>query len=153
MRMHLVSPAFRNGEALPVRFTCEGADVSPPLAWSNVPKETQSFALFCEDPDAPGGTFHHWAIYDIPAATMELPEAFLHTGTVGPMHQGINDFGKTGYGGACPPKGHGIHHYHFKLLALDVGLLDARGKRCSDITKAARPHTIAEAELVGLYMR
>lgn len=153
MSLQLRSPAFGNGERIPERFSCDGADMSPPLAWSDAPAGTHSFALFCDDPDAPNGTFHHWAIYDIPVSTRELPEGFSSTGTIGLMRQGMNDFGKAGYGGACPPKGHGTHHYHFKLVALDVGHLDVRGNRCEDIERAARSHTLAETELVGTFSR
>lgn len=153
MSLQLQSPAFSNGERIPERFSCDGADMSPPLAWSDVPAGTHSFALFCDDPDAPDGTFHHWAIYDIPVSTRELSEGIPSTGTIGLMHQGKNDFGKTGYGGACPPKGHGTHHYHFKLVALDVGHLDVRGNRCEDIERAARSHTLGETELVGTFSR
>ena len=153
MGMQLTSPAFKYGERIPERFSCDGADISPPLAWSEAPQGTHSFALFCDDPDAPGGTFHHWAVYDIPVSTHELREGFSSAGTLGLVRQGVNDFGKGGYGGACPPKGHGTHHYHFKLMALDVGHLDVRSTRCGDIEAAARSHTLAEADLVGIYSR
>jgi Raf kinase inhibitor-like YbhB/YbcL family protein len=151
--LQLQSPAFRDGERIPERFSCDGADMSPPLRWSDVPARTHSFALFCDDPDAPGGTFHHWAIYYIPVSTRALTEGVGNTGNIGLMRQGVNDFGKMGYGGACPPKGHGTHHYHFKLMALDVGHLDVRGNRCGDIEKAANSHKLAETELVGLFSR
>jgi Raf kinase inhibitor-like YbhB/YbcL family protein len=153
MSMHLTSSAFKNGDKLPVRFSCDGTNVSPPLAWSAAPKETHSFALFCDDPDAPGGTFHHWALYDIPVSTHDLPEGFSSTAPAGLMRQGVNDFGQLGYGGACPPKGHGTHHYHFKLMALDIGHLAVRGKNCKDIADAARGHILAETELMGFYSR
>jgi Raf kinase inhibitor-like YbhB/YbcL family protein len=123
------------------------------LAWSEAPEGTHSFALFCDDPDAPAGIFHHWAVYDIPVSTHNLPEAFASTGAIGLIRQGVNDFGRTGYGGACPPKGHGTHHYHFKLMALDVGHLDVRGTRCGDIEATARKHIVAETDLVGIYSR
>ncbi len=153
MSLQLQSPAFRDGQKMSERFSCDGADVSPPLAWADVPAGTHSLALFCDDPDAPDGTFHHWAIFDIPMTTRELSEGVANTGSIGMMRQGVNDFGKVGYGGACPPKGHGTHHYHFKLMALDVGHLDVRGNRCEDIERAARSHAIAETELVCIYSR
>jgi len=153
MGMHFTSPAFGNGERIPERFSCDGLDQSPPLAWSEAPKGTHSFALFCDDPDAPGGTFHHWAVYDIPVSTHELPEGFPRTPTVGLARQGVNDFGKVGYGGACPPRGHGPHHYHFRLMALDVGHLSVRSSRCGDIEATARTHSLAEIDLVGVYSR
>ena len=151
--MRLQSPAFKNGERIPQRFTCDGADLSPPLAWSEAPPGTHSFALFCEDPDAPSGTFHHWAVYDIPVTSHALPEGVSKTDAIGLMRQGMNDFGQIGYGGACPPMGHGAHHYHFKLMALDVGHLDVRGNRYRDIENAARSHALAETELVGVFSR
>jgi Raf kinase inhibitor-like YbhB/YbcL family protein len=153
MSLQLQSPAFSDGEKIPERFSCDGADVSPPLAWSDVPVGTHSFALLCNDPDTPAGTFHHWAIYDIPVSTRELPEGISSTARIGLMRQGVNDFGKTGYGGACPPKGHGTHHYHFKLMALDVGHLDVRGTGCDDVERAARSHVLAETELIGTFSR
>ena len=153
MGMHLTSPAFRYGERMPERFGCDGANISPPMTWSEPPQGTHSFALFCDDPDAPDGTFHHWAVYDIPVTTHDLPEDFASADMIGLARQGVNDFGKVGYGGACPPKGHGTHHYHFKLMALDVGHLDVRGARCGDIEAAARTHALAEIDLVATYSR
>jgi Raf kinase inhibitor-like YbhB/YbcL family protein len=153
MSLHLQSPAFQDGQKIPERFSCDGADLSPPLAWTDVPAGAHSFALFCNDPDAPGGAFHHWAVYDIPKSTGALPEGIAHDGSIGMMRQGLNDFGNVGYGGACPPKGDRPHHYHFTLMALDVGHLDVRGNRCEDIERAARSHMIAETELVGIYER
>ena len=153
MGMHLTSPAFKYGERMPERFGCDGANVSPPLTWADAPQGTHSFALFCDDPDAPCGTFHHWAIYDIPVTTHELSEGFSRAGSIGLACEGVNDFGKVGYGGACPPKGDRAHHYHFKLMALDVGHLNVRGTRCGDIEATARAHALAETELMGIYSR
>src|SRR5713101_7005105 len=153
MAMHLTSPVFKYGEKMPERFSCDGANISPPLTWSDVPQGTHSLALFCDDPDAPDGTFHHWAVYDIPVTTHDLPEGFSSAAMVGLIRQGVNDFRKVGYGGACPPKGHGAHHYHFKLMALDVGHLNVRGTRCGDIEAVARAHALAESDLVGIYSR
>ncbi len=153
MEMHLSSPAFKYGEKMPERYSCDGADLSPPLAWAETPQGTHSFALFCDDPDAPDGTFHHWAVYDIPISTHDLPEGVPNTDMIGLIRQGMNDFGKPGYGGACPPKGHRAHHYHFKLMALDVGHLDVRGRNCGDIEAMARKHVLAETELMATYSR
>lgn len=154
MAMQLKSSAFKNGDRLPKRYSCDGEDLSPPLAWSEPPSGTHSFAIFCDDPDAPSGTFHHWAMYDIPITTREVPEGFSGKTPAGLIAEARNDFGKAGYGGACPPKGHGTHHYHFKVMALDCGHLETRGKRdAAEIESLAREHCLAEAELVGVYSR
>ena len=154
MGMQLNSSAFNNGERLPQRYSCDGEEMSPPLAWGGAPGDTRSFAIFCDDPDAPNGTFHHWAIYDIPKTTHELPEGFAATVARSLVLQGTNDFGKSGYGGACPPKGHGPHHYHFRVMALDCGHLDTHGRnKAVDVERTAREHCLAEAELVGTYSR
>jgi Raf kinase inhibitor-like YbhB/YbcL family protein len=154
MALHVKSPAFNNGEQIPKRYSCDGEDMSPPLAWSEAPEDTRSFAIFCDDPDAPGGMFHHWAMYDIPKTTSEVPENFASAVTRSLVLQGKNDFGKLGYGGACPPKGHGPHHYHFKVMALDCGHLDTHGKsEAAEIEAVAQQHCIAEGELVGIYSR
>jgi Raf kinase inhibitor-like YbhB/YbcL family protein len=152
--MQVTSSAFKNGERLPKRYSCDGEDLSPPLSWSDAPGNVRSFAVFCDDPDAPSGTFHHWAVYDIPKVVTALAEGFAPEGASSPIKQGKNDFGKAGYGGACPPRGHGTHHYHFKVMALDCEHLDAHGKnRAAEIQSLARKHCIATAELVGLYSR
>ena len=109
MGMQLKSSAFTNGERIPRRYSCDGEDMSPPLAWVDAPEDTRSFAIFCDDPDAPSGIFHHWAMFDIPKTTRDLPEGFASNAARSLALQGTNDFGKTGYGGACPPKGHGTH--------------------------------------------
>ncbi len=115
------------------------------------PADTQSFVLLCDDPDAPAGTWHHWAVYDIPPATTELG---LDAASNGGLKQAVNDFRETGYGGPCPPRGHGIHHYHFRLLALSTAHLRAHGNAsCKEIEREARKHAIAEATLVGVYQR
>jgi hypothetical protein len=147
--MKLVSSAFADEAAIPRRFTCDGENISPPLQWSNAPEGTRSFVLLCDDPDAPAGTWHHWAAYDIPTTVMELSEDIA-----GKMKHAVNDFRKTGYGGPCPPHGHGPHHYHFRLLALSTDHLRAqRNASCRDIEREARKFTLAEATLVGWYER
>jgi Raf kinase inhibitor-like YbhB/YbcL family protein len=149
--MRLTSSAFGSGDRIPVRFTCDGTDISPPLAWSDPPNGTRTFALVCADPDAPGGTWYHWAIYDIPAITHVLSEHWPSTRV--PPPQGINDFGDVGYRGPCPPPGT-PHHYHFRLYALDVARLDlGPGVRCRAVEVAVRAQTIATAELIGIYGR
>ena len=110
--MHLASRAFENGGRIPGRFTCDGDNEMPPLEWTGVPPEARSLALVCSDPDAPSGTFHHWAVYDIPPDVRHLPER-----KCAGMREAVNDFGRTGYGGPCPPRGHGSHRYCFRLYA------------------------------------
>lgn len=154
MALTLTSSAFADGERIPARYTCEGEDVSPPLAWSGAPDGTLSFALLCDDPDAPAGTWRHWAVFDLPADATRLDESYPTDTQVGPTRQAVNDFPRTGYGGPCPPPGHGTHHYHFRLLALGVEKLETGGEpRCADVDAAARPHVLAETELVGTYSR
>jgi Raf kinase inhibitor-like YbhB/YbcL family protein len=152
--MQLGSSAFSNGEMIPRRFTCDGEDLSPPLAWSGQPAQTRSFAVICDDPDAPGGTWHHWAAYDISADRSQLGEGAAQRGGELGFNQGINDFGRPGYGGPCPPHRHGPHHYHFRILALSLDRLPLAGRpSCREVERAARKHVIAEASLVGLYER
>lgn len=150
--MQLTSPAFANGGQIPRRYTCDGDDVSPPLQWSEAPAQTRSFALICRDPDAPSGMWYHWAAFDIAPDSVALPEhcpARCET-----MRQARTDFGKTGYGGPCPPQSHGRHHYHFTLYALDADRLAvAAGADCRAVETALGNHILATAELVGLYAR
>lgn len=152
--MRLRSNAFSDGAAIPRRCTCEGEDVSPPFNWSDPPAQTLSFVLLCDDPDAPAGTWHHWAAYDIPPTRLDLPEGAGRSHAQDGLKQAINDFGRPGYGGPCPPKGHGPHHYHFRLLALSTASLPVRtNPSCRDVEKEARKHLIGEATLVGVYER
>lgn len=154
MSLTLSSSGFSHGERIPRRYTCEGEDLSPPLAWSDAPDGTASLVLLCDDPDAPRGTWHHWAAYDIPPDTASLEEGYPTDAAVGKVHQAVTDFGRTGYCGPCPPPGHGTHHYFFKLLALDVARLELpAGAKCEDVEKAAEPHVLARAELMGTYSR
>lgn len=154
MAFEIKSPAFADGDGIPRQFTCEGADISPHLTWMEAPAGTQSFVLLCDDPDAPGGTWWHWAAFDIPTDHAGLPEAHPTEPLVNGIRQAVNDFGKSGYGGPCPPPGHGTHHYRFRLLALDVESLALReGAKCREIEAAARDHTLAMAELIGTYAR
>jgi Raf kinase inhibitor-like YbhB/YbcL family protein len=148
MPFQLKSAAFRPNGRIPDTYTCEGEDVPPPLVWSGAPAGTKSFALIVDDPDAPGGTFCHWAIFDIsPTATSLGDETPIGA------HEAMNDFGRAGYGGPCPPPGR-PHHYRFRLLALDVERLDIRPRaKCQDVARAAERHKLAEAMLVGTYAR
>jgi Raf kinase inhibitor-like YbhB/YbcL family protein len=144
----LTSSAFANGQPIPRQYTCDGADQSPSLSWGDPPQGTKSFALVVDDPDAPGGTFRHWGAYDIPANTRSIAAGQ----TAG--SQAMNDFGKPGYGGPCPPKGHGPHHYHFKLFALNVDrLVTGANPKIADVERAATQRAVGRAELVGTYER
>lgn len=148
MTFVLESPAFRHGSEIPRKYTRTGENLSPPLEWKDPPSGTRSFALIVEDPDAPSGTFRHWAVYDIDPRSSRLPEG----APIEPAHSGVNDFGRQKYDGPQPPKGHGVHRYHFRLAALDRETLGvSRNARVSDVWKAAKPYIIAEAELVGTF--
>ncbi len=154
MAFILSSPAFKNGARIPTKYTCEGEDVSPPLRWTGAPAAARSFALLCTDPDAPRGTWWHWAVYDIATDEAGLPEAYPKGPHVGACGQAVNDFGYSVYGGPCPPKGHGVHHYHFRLLGLAVERLDVGDEpRCPDIEAAARNHVLGSTELIGTFSR
>lgn len=147
------STALETGGPIAQMYTCDGRDVSPPLRWDNVPEGTQSFALVCDDPDAPMGTWVHWVIYGIPGSASQLPEAVpvrdrLSDGSM----QGRNDFGKIGYGGPCPPRGK-PHRYFFRLYALDDVLPLAPGLSKKALLKAIEGHVMAQAELYGVYGR
>ena len=146
----LSSPAFKEGGSIPSRFTCDGTDRSPALAWSGAPANTKSFALIMHDPDAPmAGGFTHWVLFDIPATTKQLPEGF-QPGSVGVS--GTSGFRRPGYGGPCPPSG--SHHYHFMLSALDVPTLGLQASATkADVEKAMQGHVVGTAELVGTYQR
>lgn len=153
MTFVIESPAFGDGERIPRRFARSGENVSPPLQWSGAPPGTRSFALFVEDPDAPSGTFRHWALYNIPAERDRLAEdGATAAGDADRLGHGVNDFGNPRYDGPQPPRGHGVHHYHFRLAALDVTRLDLPSTAgVEEVWQAALPHVIAEAGLVGTY--
>jgi len=147
MTFHLESAAFGPDQEIPRRHVREGDNLSPPLKWSGAPLETKSYMLVVEDPDAPNGTFHHWALFDIDAACDHLDEATGLAAT-----HGRNDFGNTGYDGPQPPRGHGVHHYHFRLAALDVPTLGVGdGADIARIQSQARRHVLDEAELIGTF--
>ena len=152
MAFALSSPAFDPNAPIPRRHTLDGENLSPPLEWRDAPKEAKSYVLFVEDHDAPNGTFHHWALYNIPGSHHRLPEGVGEEIKLGKM--ALNDFQHHRYDGPQPPKGHGKHHYHFKLAALDIECLSAEPQaRVADIRNIARDHIIAEAETVGVYER
>ena len=147
-RLSLTSNAFQDGQPIPTQYTCDGADQSPALSWGEPPPGTKSFALVVDDPDAPSGTFRHWGLFDIPASARSIGGG-QRIGT-----EATNDFGKAGYGGPCPPKGHGPHHYHFRLFALNVERLDlGSNPKVADLETAAQSHAIGQGELIGTYER
>jgi len=152
--MRISSPAFGNGEYIPIKYTCDGDNVSPPLLFLDPPEGTMSFAVLVDDPDAPVGVFTHWIIYDIPGEFEGLPEDIPPVGELEyGIRQGLNDFGNVGYGGPCPPPGR-PHRYFFVLFALDVpktGLPPGATKE--EFLSAIDGHVIAHDELVGLYGR
>jgi Raf kinase inhibitor-like YbhB/YbcL family protein len=154
MALELHSPAFAQGAEIPKRYSCDGEDVSPPLQWSGAPPNTRSFALLCHDPDAPSGLFQHWAAYDVPREWTGLAEGHGPETLADGFRQAIDDFGRPGYGGPCPPHGHGIHHYHFRLIALQVSHLPvASSAHGAEVARLAQPEVLAETELVGVYSR
>lgn len=147
----LTIKAFVHGGDIPDQFTCEGDDVSPALAWSGEPEGTKSFALIMDDPDAPSGTWNHWLLWDIPSGVHLIPQ---HYRAVRPVHSGTNDFGKTGYGGPCPPKRHGAHRYFFRLYALDTPTLGvSAGADRKTLEQAIESHKLGAAEYVGRFKR
>jgi Raf kinase inhibitor-like YbhB/YbcL family protein len=143
----LTSPAFEQGGVIPRRHTCEGEDLSPPLAWSSTPEGTRSLALVVDDPDAPGRTFVHWLAWGLPPDSAELTE-----GEAAPT-EGVNDFGSTGYRGPCPPPGHGPHRYFFRLHALGAAVDLPEGAGRDELERAVQHHLLGTAELVGTYER
>lgn len=143
----LTSPAFKNNEMIPIQYTCDGADVSPALQWHNAPKNTQSFALIVNDPDAPKKVFVHWVVFNIPGNQTELPENVKK----GDFLQGNNDFEKKSYGGPCPPSG--MHHYYFTLYALDTHLNLPSEATKEELFQAMEHHVLGAAKLIGIYKR
>jgi Raf kinase inhibitor-like YbhB/YbcL family protein len=150
----LASPAIPPGSEIPAQYTCDGSDISPPLSWSGVSDGARSLVVVVEDPDAPSGMFRHWAVFDIPAVTRGLDAGYSANRPAAGLHEARNDFGKTGYGGPCPPPGHGTHRYHFRLLAISRPTLDLRAAASAlDVVKAAQPYVIQQAEFVATFHR
>lgn len=150
--MQLVSPAFGNGGFIPSKYTCDGADISLPLVLKDVPKEAKTIAIVMDDPDAPMGVFVHWVIYDIPADIEGLPEGIPNAQELEyGIKQGINDFGKFGYGGPCPPNG--AHRYFIKAYALDRVLNVEPGLNKHQLLQLIKPYIIDDAVLMGIYER
>jgi Raf kinase inhibitor-like YbhB/YbcL family protein len=153
MVLAVSSSAFQEGGKIPTKYTCEGQDVSPALTWGEPPAETRSFALIVDDPDAPGGVFTHWVLFNLPVGSRELPEAVptqaqLANGSL----QGKNDFGRIGYGGPCPPPGR-PHRYQFTLYALDQPLDLKAGASKKQVIGAMQGHILAQGQLTGTYQR
>jgi len=152
MEIKITSPAFEDGGLIPAKYTCDGADISPPLQWDAVPEGTKSIALICDDPDAPMGTFVHWVIFGLPAETRELAENIPSDETLpSGAKQGTSDFGRVGYGGPCPPSG--THRYFFKIYALDTEVDLAAGASKRELLKAMEGHILGQGQLIGKYKR
>jgi Raf kinase inhibitor-like YbhB/YbcL family protein len=145
MAFTVTTPAFADGQPVPREFTCDGNDAPPAMTVADPPQGTKSFAIIMDDPDAPKGTFTHWLAYDIPADAATL------RATAGKVLN--NDFGRKGYGGPCPPPGHGSHRYYFTIYAVDVSPLEVRGRSRRDLEAALAGHTLARAQLMGRYER
>jgi len=145
MALTLTSSAFKDNQSIPAIYTCKGNDISPPLAWSDVPKETKSFALIMDDPDAPVGNWDHWILFNLPASTTSLDESATLPANTAVLK---NSWGKREYGGPCPPSG--THHYVFKLYALDAMLDPQTIANKAQLVQAIQEHLLAETKLIGL---
>jgi Raf kinase inhibitor-like YbhB/YbcL family protein len=152
MGIKIESSAFKEGGMIPVKYTCDGEDVSPPLGWRDLPAGTKTIALISDDPDAPMGTWVHWVLFNLPSDVEALPENIPLKKTLenGAVH-GANDFGRLGYGGPCPPKG--THRYFFKIYALDTKIDLAPGAKKSQLVKAMEGHILDSGQLMGKYKR
>ena len=156
MTMTITSTAFAPEGSIPALYTCEGRDISPPLAWNGVPPGTKSLALIVDDPDAPDPaapkmTWVHWVLYDLPPSTTGLPEGVKSSALPAGTKEAVNDFGRTAYGGPCPPVGR--HRYYFKLYALDTTLPDLARPSKAALEKAMQGHVLAQATLMGTYRK
>ncbi|HWY40809.1 MAG TPA: YbhB/YbcL family Raf kinase inhibitor-like protein [Chthoniobacterales bacterium] len=146
-KIKISSPTFAAGAAIPAEFTCDGANVSPPLLIEGAPVEAKSLALIVDDPDAPSGLFTHWIIWNMdPKTRISMPEAHVENGI-----EGKNDFGKVGYGGPCPPSG--THRYFFKVFALDRMLDLKPGAKRQEVDAAMKGHVIGQGQLMGKYSK
>lgn len=152
MSLTVSSTAFLSGQSIPIKYSCTGREVSPPLTWTGVPADTKSFALIVDDPDAPGGTWVHWVMFNIPAATNNLPEAIPAGGQLSDGSlQGKNSSGTQGYNGPCPPSG--THRYFFKLYALNATLTLSAGASTQQLLAAMQGHILAQGELMGTFSK
>jgi Raf kinase inhibitor-like YbhB/YbcL family protein len=154
--LSLTSPSFTSQGAIPTKHTCDGGDVSPAVAWSGVPQGTKSLVLIVDDPDAPDPrapktTWVHWVVFNIPPTAPGLPEGVKKDGTPSGTAQGLNDWGRAGYGGPCPPVGR--HRYFHKLYALDTILEDLGTPKKADVERAMEGHILEHAELIGTYQK
>ena len=156
MPFTLTSPAFKPNGRIPVKYTGEGADVSPPLEWSDPPAGAKSFALICDDPDAPAGTWVHWVIWNLPATLKAIPEnveKIERPSDLGGACQGYNSWPRLGYNGPMPPRGHGTHHYNYTLYALNAMLDLKAGADPKALLAAMKGHILGQATLTGTYSR
>jgi hypothetical protein len=156
MAIKVTSSAFQQGGSIPAKYTCEGQDISPPLAWSGAPSSAKTIAMIVDDPDAPDPAkpqrvYVHWVVYNIPAATNSLSENASKSGMPKGAVQGKNDFGNAGYGGPCPPIGR--HRYFFKLYALDTDLTGLSAPKKADLERAIKGHVVDSGELMGTYQK
>jgi len=152
MTLQISSSVFSEGQMIPRKYTCDGADISPELSWRGVPDGTRSLALICDDPDAPMGTWVHWVLFNLPTGQMGLPTKISSDAELaGGARHGTNDFGRLGYGGPCPPGG--THRYFFKFYALDTELELASGATKAQLEAAMQDHILAQAQLMGKYRR
>jgi Raf kinase inhibitor-like YbhB/YbcL family protein len=147
LTLQVSSPAFGEGETIPTKYTCDGENISPQLDWTGVPQEAQSLALIADDPDAPGGTWVHWVLFELPPDLASLPEGTSENGT-----QGANSSKKLTYSGPCPPAGN-PHRYYFKLYALDGPLKLEEGATKAEVENAMQGHILAQGQLMGKYGR
>jgi len=153
MSFEIRTKAFKNMEPIPARNTGDGSDVSPPMEWSNPPEGTKAFALICDDPDAPVGTWVHWVLYDVPPDVLALAEGVAKEQNVlKTAKQGINDFHRIGYDGPAPPRGK-THRYFFKLYALSKETGLGPGATKSEVLKAMEGSIVGQAQLIGTYRR
>jgi len=153
VEIKITSNAFKDGELIPSKYTCDGVNVSPDLKWNKPNDKIKSFALIVDDPDAPSGDFVHWIVYNIPDSIIEFPENVTSSKNIPEMFTiGKNDFGKIGYGGPCPPSG--THRYYFKIYGLDTVLHNAEaGLSKYKLLKVMEGHVVASGQLMGKYSR
>jgi Raf kinase inhibitor-like YbhB/YbcL family protein len=152
-KLDLSSSAFKEGQAIPTQYTCDGKNISPPLTWRGAPGNTQSFVLIAEDPDSPTGLWTHWIVFNLPADISELSEDFVNSPAAPAAAKlGVNSFKNVAYGGPCPPAGKS-HRYFFTLYALDTTLSLEAGASRNDVEAAMKKHQLAIGQLMGTYQR